>query len=174
MCTYGRRFVADCTDASLDVVALLLADVRVLRGFLEAEPEPEGVPDEADEAVEVEGRLPAEVRREHARHGQPDDGARVGAAEGQSGEPTPLHGRRPVAPDSVARGIGDALQAGRGRVSRDRLAGRQSNSRRGRGAALPATSGERRRARTSKDSLALTSRANPASQLLYMGAYSGL
>lgn len=60
--------MAHLADASLDVIALLLAYVGMLRGLLKAEPKPEGVPDKPDKAVEVEGRLPAEMRGENARH----------------------------------------------------------------------------------------------------------
>ena len=57
----GGRLVADLADGALDVLHLLAAYVRMLRGPLEAQPEPEDVPEEADGAVEVEGSLPAEV-----------------------------------------------------------------------------------------------------------------
>lgn len=63
MDTHRRRFVAHLADASLDVVALLLAYVGMFRGPFKAEPEPENVPDESDGSVEVEGRLPAKVGR---------------------------------------------------------------------------------------------------------------
>lgn len=66
--TYRGRLVAHLANAALDVIALLLAYVRMLRGLLEAEPKPKSVPDEPDKAIKVEGCLPTEMRRQDARH----------------------------------------------------------------------------------------------------------
>lgn len=93
-----------------DVLQLLYADGRMVAGLFEGKPQPKAVPDEAHDAVEVEGSLPTDPARQNTRHGHANDDASVGSAESHRRQSGSLKRRRPETPDTVTRWIRHALK----------------------------------------------------------------